>query len=412
MVVQAARERGINDIDAEAFTAGPRDSQWNETPARLKPIGDEAFCDGINRFILHRFVEQPWGDRYKPGMAMGQWGTHFDRTQTWWDPFKATVQYWQRCDALLRWGRIATNDFEVETADAGLELKSIHRRDGAEDAYFVANLAWTNGRANCIFGIGGKQPELWNPVSGEMRDLPDFQSSGGKTIVPLEFAPAQSWFVVFRKPLSLQEEPAGAKNFPELKVAGEITGAWSVTFDPKWGGPAKHVEFATLEDWTNRLEPGIRYYSGTAVYEREFDLPDSVSRNDNSKIFLDLGTVHDIAQVSLDGHDLGVVWTAPWRVDISGVVKAKGSRLVIKITNCWANRQIGDEQRPPDCEYAKGDMGYGGPLKAFPEWFVKGQPRPSAGRYTFTTWNYFNKNSPLESSGLLGPVSILEYQTH
>jgi hypothetical protein len=408
MVVQAAREHGVNDIDAEAFTASPRDSQWDETPAKLKPIGDEAFCDGINRFILHRFVEQPWGDRYKPGVAMGQWGTHFDRTQTWWDPFKATVKYWQRCDALLRWGRIATNDFAVERADAGLDLRSIHRRSGGEDVYFVANLAWTNGAANCVFGVSGKQPELWNPNSGEMRNLPEFQTVGGQTIVPLQFAQTKSWFVVFRKPvLARVKSPSGAKNFPTLKTVDAITNAWRVQFDPKWGGPAKPVEFATLEDWISRAEPGIRYYSGTAVYDTEFDLSDSELRIQNSKLFLDLGTVRDIASVSLNGHDLGVVWTAPWREDITSEVKSKRNQLVIKVTNCWANRQIGDEQQPADCEFAKGDMGYGGPLKSFPEWLLKGTPRPSVGRYTFATWNYFNKDSPLESSGLLGPVTVM-----
>ena len=183
-------------------------------------------------------------------------------------------------------------------------------------------------------------------------------------------------------------------------------------FDPKWGGPQKPVEFKTLNDWTNRAEPGIKYYSGTAVYETEFDLSNSKLISRKSKLFLGLGTIHDIASVSLNGHDLGVVWTAPWRVDITSAVKSKRNHLVIKVTNCWANRQIGDEQQPADCEFAKGDMGYGGPLKSFPEWFLKGTPRPSSGRYTFATWNYFTKDSPLVSSGLLGPVRVLEYQTH
>ena len=396
MVVTAARQHGINEIDSEAFTAAPKDSLWNETPAKLKPIGDAAFCDGVNRFILHRFTHQPFGDEFKPGFAMGQWGTHFDRTQTWWEPAKAMVKYWQRCDALLQWGKIATNDFAVELAAGGINLKSIHRSNGSADVYFVANLAWTNGAANCIFGVSGKQPELWNPNSGEMRDLPEFQTAGGQTIVPLQFAPTESCFIVFRKPvLARVKSPNGAKNFPTLKTVDAITNAWRVQFDPKWGGPETPVEFKTLDDWTNRAEPGIRYYSGTAVYETEFDLPDSKLKTKNSKLFLDLGTVHDIASVSLNGHDLGVVWTAPWRVDIAKAVKSKHNRLIIKVTNCWANRQIGDEQQPADCEFAKGDMGYGGPLKSFPEWFLKGTPRPSSGRFTFATWNYFTKNSPL-----------------
>jgi hypothetical protein len=94
-------------------------------------------------------------------------------------------------------------------------------------------------------------------------------------------------------------------------------------------------------------------------------------------------------------------------VDLTRALRAHHNRLVIKVTNCWANRQIGDEQLPADCTFRKGDMGYGGPLSGFPDWLVKGQPRPS-GRFTFTTWNYFTKNSPLESSGLLGPVRLLE----
>jgi hypothetical protein len=170
------------------------------------------------------------------------------------------------------------------------------------------------------------------------------------------------------------------------------------------------VAFATLENWTNRAEAGIRYFSGTAVYEKNFDLPDAKLITKNAKLYLDLGTVRDIVSVSLNGRDLGVVWAAPWRVDISSAVKAKNNKLLIKVTNCWANRQIGDEQLPADCEFRKGDRGFGGPLAAFPDWLVNGQPRPASGRFTFATWNYFNKNSPLESSGLLGPLRLLQSQ--
>ena len=337
---------------------------------------------------------------------MGQWGTHFDRTQTWWEPFKATVKYWQRCAAMLQRGKIAPNDFAAVAAEAGLHLKSIHRKDGAAEIYFVANLAPTNGTAKCAFGVTGKQPELWDPNTGERRDLPEFEISKGKTILPLEFAASESRFVVFRKPLANAEEFSSGKNFAAVKTVREITGAWSVQFDPKWGGPEKPVAFSALADWTSRAEPGIKYFSGTAVYGKTFDLPGLKLKTRKSKLFLDLGTVRDVASVSLNGHDLGVVWTAPWRVEITSAAKVKNNKLRIKVTNCWANRQIGDEQLPADCEYRKGDMGYGGPLKDFPDWLVRNRRRTS-GRFTFATWNYFNQASPLESSGLLGPVTIL-----
>jgi hypothetical protein len=404
--VAGARANGANLISAEAFTGDPRESQWNETPEWLKSIGDPAFCDGINRFMLHRFVHQPFDDRYQPGMAMGQWGTHFDRTQTWWEPGKAWVKYLQRCDALLQWGQIATNDFTANSVSGGLNARSIHRRDGDSDVYFVANVARGGGAAKCSFGVADKQPELWNPVTGEMRDLPEFEIKDGRTILPLKFASSESCFIVFRKPIASSGQMAGAENFPELKIIGEINGEWQVRFDSKWGGPKKPVTFTMLEDWTQRPEPGIKYFSGTAVYTKTFDLPKSAIGNRQSPIYLDLGKVHALAEVWLNGKNFGVVWTAPWRVDISSAVKAKRNKLEIKVTNVWANRLIGDEQQPPDCEYGKGAFGFGGPLKAFPEWFVTGQPRPSSGRFTFTTWNYFTKDSPLVSSGLLGPVTL------
>jgi hypothetical protein len=211
----------------------------------------------------------------------------------------------------------------------------------------------------------------------------------------LEFAPAQSWFVVFRKP----GKPSRGANFPAVKPVAEITGVWDVSFDPHWGGPAT-VKFEKLEDWTTRSEPGIRYYSGTATYRKTFDGANATR--------LDLGTVNHIARVRLNGRDLGVVWTAPWSVSIpKGLLKARGNQLEIEVANVWRNRLIGDEQEPPDCEWLPGHQGNGGFLKKFPDWFVKGQPRPSKGRYCFTTWNYFTKDSPLAPSGLLGPVRLI-----
>jgi hypothetical protein len=123
--VKAVRAAGRNLVEAEAFTGRPGDSQWAETPAWLKPIGDAAFCEGVNRLALHRFTHQPFDDRWRPGLMMGQWGTHFDRTQTWWEPGQAWVQYLARCQALLQWSGIATNDFATEAAGGGATLKSI-----------------------------------------------------------------------------------------------------------------------------------------------------------------------------------------------------------------------------------------------------------------------------------------------
>jgi hypothetical protein len=130
---------------------------------------------------------------------------------------------------------------------------------------------------------------------------------------------------------------------------------------------------------------------------------------EGQRLYLDLGKVHHLAEVVLNGTSLGVVWAPPWRIEITDTFVAGDNHLEIACTNVWANRLIGDEQEPPDISWEKSDpiMNGGYYLKEFPDWFLKGKERPSKGRYTFTTWNYFTRESKLVSSGLLGPVRIL-----
>ena len=406
--VAALRKSGQNIIQAEGLTGQPQDSQWDETPAWLKPIADGAFCDGVNRLVLHRFVQQAFDDRYKPGASMGQWGTHFDRTQTWWKPAKAMVEYWQRCQALLQWGRIAPTvqeDFVASDTSGAIEVKNIHRQSGNTDIYFVANLSRNAGSAICTFKVSGKQPEIWDPITAAMRDLPEFKEENGSTSIALDFDKAQSFFIVFRNDIK-KNEKEGGKNFAAWKEVATLEGPWKVQFDSQWGGPKKEVDFPTLEDWTTSKINGIKYFSGTAVYKKTFSMK-RTALDEKTHFYIDLGEVKHIARVHLNYHDLGVAWTAPWQVKIpSGVLKAGGNQLTIEVTNVWANRLIGDEQEPPDCEWTPGYYGYGSALKEFPEWFLKNEPRPSSGRYCFTTWNYFTKDSPLIPSGLLGPIRI------
>ena len=174
------------------------------------------------------------------------------------------------------------------------------------------------------------------------------------------------------------------------------------------------MTFDELSDWTKRNEPGIRYYSGTAVYEKEFDWTRRAER-----LFLDLGAVKNLAEVRLNGKNLGVLWKPPFRVEITKVLRPGKNTLEVRVTNLWPNRLIGDEQEPEDCVWAPEEVwtgigatpeekvAIGRPLKEVPAWLVAGTPRPSAGRYTFTTWNFYRKDSSLLESGLLGPVRLL-----
>jgi hypothetical protein len=410
ITVQALHKTGKNLIESEAFTGRPAFSRWTETPSWLKPVGDEAYCAGSNRFIVHRFVHQPWDEKYRPGATMGVWGSHFDRTQTWWKPAYALVKYWQRCQALLQWGQISKSedDPKIINNTSSLRIRTTHRELGNTDVYFVANTSHNAGNATCIFNLTGMQPELWDPVTGIMRDLPDFEDSGAAISVPLYFDDAQSFFIVFRVK-RFRGIKGPVSNFPPLKELMTLEGPWEVSFDTVWGGPAEPVQFRKLEDWIKRPEPGIKYFSGTATYRSVFDLTGRKDITKKQILFLDLGTVKDIARVRINGKDLGVIWTAPWNVIIpERLLHEKKNMLEIEITNVWVNRLVGDEQEPPDAEWAPAHYGpeTGTYLKEFPGWFVNNLPRPSRKRLCFTTWNYFTKDSPLVSSGLLGPVTL------
>lgn len=411
-VVKAAHGLGDQLIAAEAFTTQPEFGKWTEHPAWLKPIGDAAFCAGINRFNIHHFVQQPWDAKYKPGNVMGQWGIHLGRFQTWWKPGKAWIEYLWRCQALLQRGvYVPPSDeasLKVASDEPGPEIQSIHRRDGKTEIYFVANTDWIGGKVHCTFPIHGLQPEIWDPVADTTRDSNDFHQSNGTTSLVLDFAPSQSFFVIFRRkvvsiPKARERKPSS--DFPTLITLAELDGPWHLAFDPKWGGP-ESIVFDTLTDWTAHSNSGIRYYSGSVQYTKAFDSPSPLP---GKRIYLDLGAVGHIAEVTLNAESLGVIWTAPWRVEITGAVKPGKNDLEITVTNVWANRLIGDEQHPPDITWQIGEPKFksGYFLREFPDWFLKGEARPSKDRLTFTTWNYFDKNSRLEPSGLHGPVRIM-----
>ncbi|KAA6300178.1 MAG: hypothetical protein EZS26_003676, partial [Candidatus Ordinivivax streblomastigis] len=274
-------------------------------------------------------------------------------------------------------------DFET---DGGIRFT--HRTLPDADIYLVSNRTGKTENATCKFRITGMKPELWNPVTGDMRALPEYTVEGEQTVIPLQFDVNEGYFIVFRKDVS---SAATGKNFPELKPVTTLNNSWLVSFDPKWGGPESMV-FDQLTDWSQNTDLGIKYYSGTAVYRQTFDLP----QQDGQTLWLDLGKVKNMARVRLNGKDLGVVWTAPWRVDITAAVKSKDNQLEIEVVNLWANRLIGDEQLPDDGIHDG----------QFPQWLIDGTARTS-GRYTFATHKHYKKNSSLSESGLLGPVSII-----
>ena len=159
--------------------------------------------------------------------------------------------------------------------------------------------------------------------------------------------------------------------------ASRWEGPWSVSFDPKWGGPAEPVTFEKLISWTESKIDGIKYFSGAATYHKEFEIPDSALRAPHSALYLDLGNVLELAEVTLNGKNLGVVWIAPYRLDVTSAIRPGKNTLEVKVVNMWPNRLIGDAALPPEK------------------------------RLTKTNVRKFTPETPLRPSGLLGPVRVV-----
>jgi hypothetical protein len=231
-------------------------------------------------------------------------------------------------------------DFESDTP-----LRYTHRRDGDTDVYYVANPESRVVTTDALFRIGGKAPELWDPLTGACRELPEFTTRAGRTAVPLRFDPYGSFFIVFRK--AADAATATGCNFRELITLAEVTGPWHVRFQHNRGAPAE-VEFDTLLDWSKHPDPGVRHFSGVATYRGRFDVSDSclAQRDRGARIFLDLGRVAVMASVTLNGRDLGVVWTPPLRVDATDALRSGTNEFEIRVANLWPNRLIGDAALP------------------------------------------------------------------
>jgi hypothetical protein len=648
-VVSAARAGGRRVVGAEAFTGPPTLSKWTETPAFLKRSADGAFASGANRMILHHWVHQPFDDRYKPGMGMGWWGTHFNRHQTWAKDGIAFFQYLGRAQALLQagetpsdfvsvgkshgsdiasWrefrtgmtvrdGRImlssgrtypflvmghdgrmlpedvnrmtqlleqgativcskpsgspslagypasndeiksstlwsggdvrkigkgklytkgdpnaAIRDFNITPAiriSGASGIGSTTRRTATESIHFLANTSTSTVSFTASLSVDGQRPELWDAADGSIRFAPVWRQKDGRTEVDLTLDSHRSIFVVFRskempsdhvssiksntsdadgveilsarfgsatnnkwmdvtaklrelsrsgaldirsvhpgvfgkdpapnvvKILELEFRLAGEnrklavnENQPvkigtpnpgpayrivrcqangsidllapklleaEVSFASgkskrislpapathEVKGPWDV----KLVSPVDdthNIRLASLTCLSTHADPAVKYFSGTATYRTRFPSPAS-----GSAVVLDLGAVHDLARVTLNGKDLGVVWQAPFTVDLSSAIRKGENDLQIAVTNTWHNRLVGDEQHPADFEWGEDRQEKGHAMKAYPDWFIKNEARPESSRKGFVIWYYHRKDTPLVQSGLLGPVKIISH---
>jgi hypothetical protein len=303
------------------------------------------------------------------------------------------------------------------SASPDADLDYIHRRAGDIDVYFIANRSQRWENVDCRFRVFGKVPERWDAETGEIHPLPAYREEAETTIVPLRLAPAESAFIVFRQKsnrrhlvvqppeetwqlssagddrIQLVAFEAGTHRLqtdrgdvvsvdvPAVPSPQPVTGPWTVRFPEGWGAPPQ-IELAQLISWTEHADEGVKYFSGVAIYEKEFDVLEDLLGPDQ-RLFLDLGRVGKVAEVKLNGRSLATLWRPPFELDITEAVHPGKNRLVVEVANTWSNRLVGDANSSDGKKYCNTNM------------------------KNSLTWEVPWKETPLQPSGLMGPVRLI-----
>ena len=282
----------------------------------------------------------PENDREVQALASDLWGDLDGISRTRRAHGKGRVVWGQPLNAVLDALR-APPDFE-SSRPLDSAVAWTHRRAGLADIYFVANPGAGPVDLAARFRVSGKEAEIWHPDSGAIEPA-DYAVVDGRITVPLRLAEGESVFVVFRRPAS---SPVRARPHALRETRATLGGPWELSFPPNLGAPPR-VRMDRLEWWTASADEGVRFFSGTATYTKSFQAPAAWLRS-NARLLLDLGTVRDLAEVSLNGRTLGILWRPPYEADVTGVLKPGANRLEIRVTNQWTNRQAGDRGLPAE----------------------------------------------------------------
>ena len=386
--------RKVRDlVQAGAIVVGPK-------PSRTPSLTGYPACDQELRGI----ADQVWGDCNGTSVTSHAFGAG----RVYWGlPLAQVLQ--------------AAPDFSSPIKS----MRFIHRHDGDAEIYFVSNQETHDLTADCSFRVAGKVPELWHPDTGRCETAAVYASGDGRTTLPIHFDPIGSVFVIFRTSaaaadpvVAVQEsremfapakpDPVGGTPATEapvvedgsvvmtlwqpgtyfLKTASgrtlsaaasdvpapfELKGGWGLSFPPKLGAPPT-ATFDRLMSWTDSPEFGVKYFSGTATYAKDFDF--SGQPGPQTRFYLDLGVVKNLADVKLNGREQGILWKEPFRLDVTDALQPGRNHLEIRVTNLWPNRMIGDQLLAPEK------------------------------RITWLEYKPYGSFDPLLPSGILGPVVI------
>jgi hypothetical protein len=263
-------------------------------------------------------------------------------------------------------------DFEYSRPKPDTELLFVHRKLTGADLYYVDNRNDRSEELDATFRIDGKEAELWHADTGKIEPA-TYRTADDRTTVPLHLDPWETVFVVFRHPTKVT-----ARTLPVVveKSVATIAGPWQLNFQADRGAPPQ-ITLEKLVPWQESTDEGVRYFGGTATYTKTLQAAADWFKP-GAELWIDLGEVKNLAEVSVNGKSLGIVWKTPYRVDATSTLHPGANTVEIKVTNGWANRIIGDRQ--PNA------------LKT----------------YTFTSPKFYKANAPLQPSGLLGPVQVIQ----
>lgn len=359
-------------------------------PLRIKPAKDNPLANG------EAIISQLWTTVADPSAIPG------GKRGKIYDGIKA--------EAALRALQIGP-DFNYSDRDSWL-LDYIHYRKDDIDFYFIRNTSNQWVSRECGFRQQAKSPEIWNPLNGEIISIPVYEQKGSYINIPVTLAPYGAYFVVFKKgkvaphftnitspdganPPLMEFNSAGIifldkGNFKLKRTSGHkqiennaqiqtINGEWNVAFTKGWGAPDSAI-FPALTSWTDHANPGIKYYSGIATYSKTFRYQKALPGSASQKVFIDLGDMARVAEVWLNGQRLGITWAKPYRFDVTEIIKDGENGLVIKVANTWSNRLTGDA--------------------------ITGERFTNTNIHSSTRGGLSWKDSPLLTSGLLGPVTV------
>jgi hypothetical protein len=278
-------------------------------------------------------------------------------------------------------------DFEVSGVDNhDQHIDYIHRKTEAEEIYFVSNSSQVEQEIKCTFRVDNNMvPELWDTESGLIQRDVKFSKVKDGISIEMIMNPVSSRFVVFRNSTSgkndaglkydlqygFHKNQKAEKNYTSI----DITDNWDISFNPDMGGP-KSYRLEKLISWSDIDEKGIKYYSGSATYTRNFVIEEKVLSK-GTEAYANFGDIQEMARVYINGNDCGIVWTPPYKALITPYLKAGNNTISVQVINTWNNRIVGDVTYPDEKAYTKTNIK-----------------------------NKFRKGSPLLKSGLMGKAEI------